>query len=165
MEFIQNTINWIKAEIFEAWLILAFGLFTITTGLLFWKIGTTPGSKALLWPLIFSGVIYAGIASGMLFSNQKRMVEFPQNYQQSKKEFVTAEKKRIEDFQYGYKVSKIVATLFFTMTLIIFWTTKNPTWQGIGIGLSYFALTGLIIDYFSQERADIYYSFVLKALQ
>lgn len=165
MEFIQNTINWIKAEIFEAWLILAFGLFTITAGFLFWKIGSTPGSKALLWPLIISGVIYAGIASGMLFSNQKRMAEFPQSYQQSKKEFVNAEKKRIEDFQYGYKVSKIVATLFFAMTLIIFWTTKNPMWQGIGIGLSYFALTGLMIDYFSQERADIYYSFVLKALQ
>lgn len=165
MELIQHTTNWIKGELFEAKLIVAFGVLTIIAGFLFWKIGTTPNAKALFIPLIVVGAIYSSIGGGMLYSNPKRMIELPQNYQQNKMEFAKSEKKRVDDFQYGYKVSKIVATIFFALTLIIFWTTKNPTWTGIGIALTYFALAGLVVDYFSQERADIYYKEILEALK
>ena len=164
MEFISNTISWIKGELFEGALILSFGIITLVGGFLFWKTGTTPHSKALFLPLMVTGIIYAGIGSGMLMSNQKRMKEFPQNYEQYGKTFIKMEKKRVEGFQYGYTVSKVVASIFFSCTLLIFWFSKNPTWQGIGIGMAYFALAGLIIDYFSQERADIYYTAILKAL-
>nr|WP_322624469.1 hypothetical protein [uncultured Flavobacterium sp.] len=164
MNLSDYTINWIKGELFEAKLILAFGLVTIIAGFLFFKIGTTPNAKALLIPLIVVGAIYSAIGGGMLYSNPKRMIELPQSYRKDKMEFAKSEKKRVNDFQYGYKVSKIVATIFFALTLIIFWTTKNPTWMGIGIALTYFALAGLVVDYFSQERADIYYNAILKAL-
>jgi hypothetical protein len=36
--------------------------------------------------------------------------------------------------------------------------------MGVGIALSYFALAGLVVDYFSQERADIYYNAIIKTL-
>lgn len=152
MELIQHTINWIKGELFEAKLIVAFGIITIIAGFLFWKIGSTPNAKALFIPLLVAGAIYSAIGGGMLYSNPKRMVELPQSYQKDKVEFAKLEKKRVDDFQYGYKVSKIVATVFFLVTLLIFWSTKNPTWMGIGIALTYFALAGLVVDYFSQER-------------
>jgi hypothetical protein len=164
MDFFENTLHWIKAELFEAWFILVFGVITSLGGFLFWKIGTTPGSQSLLWPLVLSGLIYAGIGTGMLVSNQKRLAVFPPLYEQNKSAFVKAEKARVEAFQYGYLVSKIVASVFFAATLFIFWTTKNSVWQGIGIGLSYFAIAGLVIDYFSQERADFYYHTILKYL-
>jgi hypothetical protein len=164
MDFIQNTINWIKGEVFEASLILSFGIITLVGVILLWKIGSTPNSRALLLPFVVTGVIYAGIGSGILVSNQKRIQEFPRSYQQDEKKFILLEKQRVEDFQYAYTISKIVATIFFACTLFIFWYTQSPTWQGIGIGLAYFALAGLVIDYFSQERADIYYNAILKAL-
>lgn len=164
MNLSDYTINWIKGELFEAKVILAFGVVTIIAGFLFFKIGTTPNAKALLVPFIVVGAIYSAIGGGMLYSNPKRMIELPQSYHKNKMEFAKTEKKRVDDFQYGYKVSKIVATIFFALTLIIFWTTKNPIWMGIGIALTYFALAGLIVDYFSQERADIYYNAILKAL-
>ncbi|MDR6195815.1 hypothetical protein [Siphonobacter sp. SORGH_AS_0500] len=164
MELIQHTTTWIKGELFEAKLIVAFGLFSAVMGLLFWKAGHTPNAQALLWPLLVSGIIYLGVGGGMMVSNPKRMVELPQSYRQDKKAFAVSEKKRVDAFQYGYKVSKIVATLFFIVTLLIFWTTKNSTWMGIGIGLSYFAIAGLVVDYFSQERADTYYKAILAAL-
>lgn len=164
MEFIQHTIHWIKGELFEAKLIFAFGFASIVAGFLFWKIGSTPNAKALLIPLVVAGAIYSTIGAGMLYSNSKRMKELPQSYQQDKAAFVKSEKKRVDDFQYGYKGSKIVAAVFFVLTLIIFWTTKNPTWMGIGIGLTYFALAGLVVDYFSQERADAYYKTILASL-
>ncbi|MGJ1265624.1 hypothetical protein ACR78F_03875 [Sphingobacterium spiritivorum] len=164
MNLLDYTTNWIKGELFEAKLIVAFGIITIMAGFLFWKTGETLNAKALFIPLLVVGAIYSAIGAGMLYSNPKRMIELPQSYQQDKVEFAKLEKKRVNDFQYGYKVSKIVATIFFALTLIIFWTTKNPTWMGIGIALTYFALAGLVVDYFSQERADIYYNAILKAL-
>lgn len=165
MNLIDYTTNWIKGELFEAKLIVAFGILTLIAGFLFWKTGTTPNAKALFFPFIMVGAIYSAIGGGMLYSNPKRMIELPQKYEQDKTAFAKSEKKRVDDFQYGYKVSKIVATIFFTLTLIIFWTTKNATWMGIGIALTYFALAGLVIDYFSQERADIYYSEILKEIE
>lgn len=165
MNLIDYTINWIKGELFEAKLIVAFGVLTIIAGFLFWKIGTTAHAKALFIPLIVVGAIYSAIGGGMLYSNPKRMIELPQSYQQNKAEFAKSEKNRVDDFQYGYKISKIVATVFFALTLIIFWTTKNSTWMGIGIALSYFAIAGLVVDYFSQERADIYYNEILKEIE
>lgn len=165
MELIQHTTNWIKGELFEAKLIVAFGIITIIMGFLFWKIGTTPNAKALFIPLLVIGVIYSSIGGGMLYSNPKRMIELPQSYQKDKMEFAKSEKKRVDDFQYGYKVSKIVATVFFLLTLVIFWLTKNPTWMGIGIALTYFGLAGLVVDYFSQERADTYYTEILKEIK
>ncbi len=165
MGLIDYTTNWIKGELFEAKLIVAFGVITIIGAFIFWKIGTTPNARALFIPLIVVGAIYSAIGGGMLYSNPKRMIELPKSYQQDKAAFAKSEKKRVEDFQYGYKISKIVATLFFSLTLIIFWTTKNPTWVGIGITLTYFGLAGLVVDYFSQERADTYYAEVLKEIE
>lgn len=164
MELIQHTIQWIKGELFEARLILIFGIVTILSAFLFWKIGTTPAAKALFIPLLVAGAIYSSIGAGMLYSNPKRMEELPKLYQQDKVAFAKLEKKRVDDFQYGYKISKIVATVFFLATLLIFWTTQHPTWMGIGIGLTYFGLAGLIVDYFSQERAATYYDAILQAL-
>ncbi|WP_394677377.1 hypothetical protein [uncultured Sphingobacterium sp.] len=164
MNLLDYTFDWIKGELFEAKFIVIFGLATMIAGFLFWRFGTTPNAKALFFPLLIVGLIYSAIGGGMLFSNPKRMVELPQKFEQDKQAFAKAEKKRVDDFQYGYKVSKIVATLFFTLTIIIFWITKNPTWMGVGIALSYFALAGLVVDYFSQERADIYYNAIIKTL-
>ncbi len=158
------TINWIKGELFEAKLIVAFGVITIIAGFLFGKIGTTPNAKALFIPLIVVGAIYSAIGGGMLYSNPKRMIELPQSYHRDKEEFAKSEKKRVDDFQYGYVVSKIVATICFALTLIIFWATKNPTWMGIAVALSYFALAGLVVDCFSQERADCYCTEILKEI-
>lgn len=165
MSFYHHTSAWIKGELFEATLVLLFGLLTSIAGYLFWKIGTTPASKAMLIPLVLTGVVYAVIGGGMLVSNSKRVREFEPLFKQGNSTFIRSEKKRVEDFQYGYVISKVVATIFFAATVLIFWLTKSTTWQGIGVGLAVFALAGLVLDYFSQERADIYYKAILNALK
>lgn len=165
MSFFNNTSEWIKGELLEASMILFFGLLTLSISLLFWKIGTTPNAKALFLPLLVVSLVYTAIGGGMLVSNKKRMVELPKVYRENQTAFIQAEKKRVEDFQYGYTISKIVASVCFPLTLLIFWYSKNPTLMGIGIGLSYFAIAGLVIDYFSQERALVYYKAISVALK
>lgn len=165
MEIIQHTVTWIKGELFESKMIIVFGITTIILGILFSKIGTTPNAKSLFYPFLLIGTIYAAIGGNMLYSNTKRMNEMPSLSEQNKTEFAQKEKQRVESFQYQYKISKAVATIFFLATIFIFWFTKNSTWQGIGIGLTLFGLVGLIVDYFSEERAGIYYQEILKILQ
>lgn len=162
MDFFTHTTAWIKGEILEAVLITAFGLVTIAGGFLFWKLGTMPTAKALLMPLVVTGVIYSAIGISMYMSNQKRLTEYEQNYKLDSLSFIKAEKQRVENFQYMYVISKVVATVFFAVTLLLFWFTKNPGLHALGIGLTLFALTGLVVDYFSQERAEIYYQAILK---
>jgi len=164
MNFYTYTSSWIKGELFESKIIFAFGIATIILGFLFSKIGTTPNAKALFIPLLLIGIIYGSIGANMLYSNTKRMKEMPLQFQQEKTTFIKNEKQRVEGFQYQYKISKLVATICFIFSLFIFWYTKNSTWQGIAIGVSYFGLAGLVIDYFSEERASMYYQEILKLM-
>jgi hypothetical protein len=165
MNFFSSTSAWIKGEIFEGILILLFGITIILSGFLFWKFGTTANAKALVMPLILAGIVYAALGGSMYVSNQKRMPAYQQKFGQNQLEFIQSEKKRVEDFQYMYTISKMVATVFFLVTLLIFWLSKNPTWQGWGIGITIFAISGLVVDYFSQERSAIYYKTILEALK
>ena len=162
MDFFTHTTAWVKGEILEALLITAFGLVTLAGGFLFWKLGSVPAAKALLLPLVITGIIYSAIGISMYMSNQKRLTEYEQNYKLDSLSFIKAEKQRVENFQYMYVISKVVATVFFAVTLLLFWFTKNPGLHALGIGLTLFALTGLVVDYFSQERAEIYYQAILK---
>ena len=165
MNFFNSTSAWIKGEIFEAILIFIFGIAIVFCGLLFWKFGEAHNAKSLIIPLLVAGLVYAALGGSMYISNQKRLPAYQQNFSQNKFEFIQSEKKRVEDFQYMYTISKIVATVFFVLTMLIFWFSKNPTWQGWGIGLTIFAISGLVVDYFSQERAEIYYKTILEALK
>ncbi len=73
-------------------------------------------------------------------SNQARQQNFPAQYDKNPAAFVQAEKERIENFQYQYKISKAVATVCFIITLLIFWFNKTPTWQGAVVGFKLFLL-------------------------
>lgn len=165
INFFNDTSAWIKGEIFEAVLIFVFGIITILSGALFWKLGTTPNAKALIIPFVATGIVYAALGGSMYISNHKRMPVYQQSFSESRLEFIRAEKKRVEGFQYMYTISKIVATVFFTLTLLIFWFSKSSMLQGFGIGLTIFAISGLVVDYFSQERAEVYYKAILDALK
>lgn len=165
MNFFNYTTSWIKGEIFEAVFIIIFGALTIVGGFLFWKLGSTPSAKALLFPLAVTGTILLTTGISMYVSNQKRLVEYEQNYTQDNTSFITSEKKRVEDFQYMYPLSKGIATVLFITAILFFWFSKSHTLHAWGIGLSLFGLASLVIDYFSKERADIYYKLIVEALK
>ncbi len=164
MNFYENTLVWIKGELLEGSLVILFSSMTLILGGLFWKFGVSATSKSLIIPMLIIGAIYMSVGITLRTSNTKRMAEFPAQYEANATEFIKAEKERVEAFQYQYNISKAVATAFFIATILIFWLTKSPTWQGIGIGLSYFALAGLVIDFFSEHRAKVYYESILQAL-
>jgi lipoprotein signal peptidase len=95
-----------------------------------------------------------------IVSNNKRLIEFNEAFQKDWKAFLVSEKKRVEDFQYLYKTTIIIAAFSFALAICFFLFTDNHILKAIGLALIVFGLTGLIIDYFSKERADTYYEVI-----
>jgi uncharacterized membrane-anchored protein len=164
MEFVQHSINWSKGEIFEGTIIGAFGLAVLLAGILFFFVGNTSGAKAMLVPLAVLGLFYAFTGISMYQSNQKRIHAYEKSFAEDSAVFVQAEKKRVEDFQYMYTVTNTVAAVFFAVAIVFFFLSLNPHLRAVGIALVVFGLSGLTIDFFSKERADIYYGEIQSEL-
>lgn len=162
MDFTHHTTNWIKGEIFEAIIFGSFGLLIVLCSLLLWKFGETLNSKGLIIPLAVVGVFFFGTAISGISNNNKRLSQFTEAYNTDKSAFIQSEKKRVEDFQYLYKMTIIVASVCFALAIFFFIFPSNHILKAVGIALMIFGLTGLIIDYFSKERADNYYKEITK---
>jgi len=165
MDFLSHSIAWIKGEIFEASLFGAFGLLVIMGSLAFWKFGNTPNAKAVIIPFALVGLFCVAAAISLFISNNKRLAEYPAAYQRNKVEFVLSEKKRVEDFQYLYKMTVIIAAFCFAIGIAFFLFTNNHTFKAIGLALIFFGFIGLFVDYFSKERADIYYKNITTEIE
>ena len=127
MEFLQNTNNWVKGEILEASIIAVFGIIVLLSGVALGKFGTTPNARALLLPLLVVGILLLSFGISLYFSNQKRLSEYKEQFEENTIEFVQQEKKRVEDFQYMYIISKVIATIAFVLAFFAFWFTKSST--------------------------------------
>lgn len=165
MDFIQHTTNWVKGEIFEATFFGSFGLLTIIFSLMFWKFGETLNSKAVIIPFAIVGFFFLATAISGIVSNNKRLKEYKEAFDNDKKAFVISEKKRVEDFQYLYKITIIIAAVSFAVAIGFFTFTDNHILKAIGLALIIFGLTGLVIDYFSKERADTYYKAITTEIE
>lgn len=162
MEFIEHTLNWIRGEIFEAKLILLFGIITLLVAFLFWKTGMTPNAKAMLFPLLIVGIMFIVSGSSMLYSNPKRAVEFSKSFNEDPIELVQAEKKRVENFMTWYPQIRYVAAGLGVLGILIFLFWATPIGRAIGVALLVVTISTFVIDHFSEERANIYYKQINK---
>ena len=154
---IEQTLNWYNGEIFEGKFILGFGISLIIIALIFYFIGNTSGAKALLFPFLVTGFIFICIGTGMIYSNSQKIANVEQNYNQDNQAFINTEIKRVEDFQYLYPMSIGISLVSFLVALGLLYFVKNIHWQAIAIALILFGSAFAVIDYFSKERATIYY--------
>lgn len=164
MDFFEVTSAWVKGEIFEALLSAGFGLVLIVVGLLFWFLGKTPNAQALLIPLLVIGAILSGSGFYNAYANNKKLAVYQLEYQQNKTAFIQAEKARVEGFEGLYTFTKYLATGLFAIALLLFFFVNNRHALAIAIALVLLGFSGLVIDYFSKERADIYYQEIINKL-
>lgn len=165
MDFLQKTTDWVKGEIIDATIFGSIGLLAIVFSLLCWKFGETPNSKAVVIPFAVVGLFLFVTAISGIVNNNKRLKEYQVAFQTDRDSFVVSEKKRVEDFQYLYKITLGVAAVSFAIAIGIFLLTNNAVLKAIGLALIVFGLTGLMIDYFSKKRADIYYKAITTEMQ
>jgi hypothetical protein len=161
---IENTLTWYKGEIFEGKAILLFGIVSVVLAFLFRFWGSTPYAKALLIPLLAVGLMYAIIGGSMIFSNQKKIATVEQSFEENKSTFIESEKKRVEEFQYLYPLSLVISAICFVLSAIFLGFTKNMYLHATAIALAWVGVAFMAIDYFSKERATIYYEQLTNTL-
>jgi glucose uptake protein GlcU len=164
MELIQYTQDWIKGELFEARLITLFSITLIVIALLFYFFGNTPNAKAMLFPLIFVGIIFTSVGVGMLYSNSKRTDEFKLAYQDNPQEFASSEKARCEVFMPWYSTSRWIVSIIGILGVLIFIFWSTPIGRAIGVSLILITLMAFVVDHFSEERANIYYEHITESI-
>jgi hypothetical protein len=165
MEFIEHAIAWCKGEIFEAKLILLFGIIVLVSAFLFFKGGTTPSAKAMLYPLLVVGIMYSAIGGGMLYSNPKRIVEFKQAYAENPTAFIESEKKRTDEFISWYPKTRYIMMVLGVIGILLFLFWAVPIGRAIGISLIIMMLGTFVVDHFSEERAEIYHKHIIESLE
>lgn len=111
----------------------------------------------MLWPLLVIGTIFTTIGTGGIYSNSKKIARIENEYKQDREKFIKREIKRVEDFQYLYPMSIVISLGCFLIALTVLYFTKNIYFHAIAMALILFGMAFAVIDYFSKERAIIYY--------
>ena len=142
-----------------------FGIFTIILAIVFWKIGTTPAAKGMLYPLVFVGLLYSVTGAGMIANNNKRINEYTLAYKNNPTQFVESEKERKEGFISWYPKTRYIFGGLAILGIIfsIYWAT--PIGRAIGISLILMTLATYVVDHFSEERAEVYHKHILEELK
>lgn len=115
--------------------------------------------------MLIVGIIFIAIGGSMGYSNQKTMTTVEQASKENIGEFVTAEKKRVEDFQYLYPLSLSISAVCFVIAVVFLGFMKNHHLHAIAIALTVFGFAFMVIDYFSKERSAIYYKQIINYTQ
>lgn len=165
MGIFEHTTHWVEGELFESLLVVAFGVFLLLLGWAFGKLGETEGARAMFLPILLVGALFAVAGAGNYVSNRIRRPQLEEAHRADPSMFVSSEKERVEKFQILYTITLILAPLLFAAASIIFWRTMDPKWRAAGVALVVLGLSGLVIDFFSKERADIYYGKIQAALE
>ncbi|WP_375584336.1 hypothetical protein [Cyclobacterium xiamenense] len=164
MKFVKHSIQWAKGEVFEGVCIGITGLLVLILASLLWKYGSTENARVLVLPTLGLGILFVLMGSFMVYSNSHRQLSFQQSYDANANQFLLDEKKRVEAFQVLYPTSLSISFACFVATIAAFVWSKNPHFHAVGLALSVFGLSLLIIDYFSKERASVYYAVILQYL-
>jgi membrane glycosyltransferase len=164
MDFVQHAINWCKGEIFEARLILLFGLLTMVCAFLFWRLGTTPNAKAMLFPFLVLGLMFSIMGGGMLNSNPKRTRDFQAAWEENPRAFAESEKERADEFISWYPITRYIAAGIGILGVVLFLLWDTPMGRAIGMALILATLATFVVDHFSEERADTYYEKIVEYL-
>jgi membrane glycosyltransferase len=165
MEFIHHSLNWCKGEIFEGKLSLLFGLIILLVGLSYFKWGTTPYSKAMIWPLVAVAVLAIGVGMYLISTNSNRLVHYQTQFAEHPNAFVQAEKERTEAFISWYPKTQKILFVIMLVGMLGMVLSQGALFRAIGIGLMLFAIYGFVLDHFSEERAAIYHKGIIEHLK
>jgi len=164
MEFINHTLNWCKGEIFEGKMSFLFGIIILLVSLAYWKWGSTPYAKTMVWPLLIVALFAMGAGIYLVTANQKRIVEYQTLFKNNPTEFIENEKQRTEDFITWYPITQKIFFGVMVIGLLCMILSHNRVIRAIGIGLMLLAFYVIVLDHFSEERAETYYTKIIEQL-
>ena len=137
-------------------LLAAAGVIVLILAAGLWRFAPTATGQALSFPLTVVGGLFliAGVIGYV--GTDARLDAFAATYAADPAAFVQAEIQRVARFQRLYTATVIGASAAFTGAVLIFALSEHPGLRAVAVCLVLVGLTGLVIDMFSQERANRY---------
>ncbi len=153
---LDHAIVWQRGEAFEMLLLSAVGVAVLILAAGLWRYAPTAMGQALPLPLAAVGLLFliAGIIGSL--GTQARLDALEAAFVADPVAFVQAETVRVTAFQSLYTYTLIGAAVSFAIAVLIFALSEHHMLRAIAVSLALVGLTGLVVDMFSQERANRY---------
>lgn len=165
MNFIQHTITWCQGEILEGKVIVIYALTLIISSIFILPMTHISNSKFLIIPLLLSALIFLMVGGSLIFKNPQRMKVYQQSFLENPIEFIKSEKKRTDEFMSWYPKTAWVLIIVFTVALFMLIFIGSSSIRYFCLVILLFCLSGLVIDYFSKARAEIYSNYIHKEIE
>ena len=157
MDFIEYTRKWFEGEIFEDYAMVGAGVVMLVLTFAVWRFGASDSTRAIWIPMLLVALLHAAGGASLAINNHHRLTQFEKQYQeQPVEQFVQSEKARVDGFMGIYLMTIVVAAILFVAGTCMFAFCPALWLRGTALVLIYLALSGLVIDYFSKDRALVY---------
>jgi len=164
MASFSYTQQWIYGEITEGFAVMAGGAFVLICAGLFWKYAFNSHAKAVILPFTVFALVLIASSIVMVLNNYQRLDKFQLAQEQDKIQFIYTEKKRVEGFMTWYRYTYMGASIAIILALVIFTAWAEPVPRAWSFVLLMLGFAALMIDYFSEHRAIIYQSQLVKLI-
>ena len=157
MDFIEYTRKWFEGEIFEDYAMVGAGVVMLVLTFAVWRFGASDSARAIWIPMLLVALLHAAGGASLAINNHHRLAQFEKQYQEQPiEQFVQSEKARVDGFMGIYPMTIVVAAILFVAGTCMFAFCPALWHRGTALVLIYLALSGLVIDYFSKDRALVY---------
>ena len=157
MDFIEYTRKWFEGEIFEDYAMVGTGVVMLVLTFAVWRFGASDSARAIWIPMLLVALLHAAGGASLAINNHHRLAQFEKQYQEQPiEQFVQSEKARVDGFMGIYPMTIVVAAILFVAGTRMFAFCPALWLRGTALVLIYLALSGLVIDYFSKDRALVY---------
>jgi hypothetical protein len=157
MEILKLSIDWAKAEVFSAKILLLLSLLFFLAVLGFWQLGKTAMARAFVFPMFVAGVLVVAVAAGLYFANFPRIKGFETSYNVDAKAFVQKETARTAKSQHDLALVFKVLPLIIVAAALLIVFAGGPLWRAIGITTIALMTVLMFIDSNTDARNTAYH--------
>ena len=141
-----------KAEMI---LILSVAVLFLVAAALLLRSGE-PFARGLSFPMIATALLFSAVAVPLLIRDIPKRAELVLRAQTDAAAVRAEEDPRLDKVIAGYPVYRYVYLAALAAAFAMLILLKAPLWQGLAIGLLFFAAEGYVIDHYSEARARAY---------
>lgn len=163
MDILKLATDWAKAELFSSKFFIVFAILFIIVAIVFYQLGKTEMARAFVTPTLVTGILLLIVGGGLLYSNQKRINEFPVQYEADAANFVQSEIERAEKTikEFG-NVFKVIPAIVAICALLIIFIDK-PVWKAAYIATIAMMVVIMAVDINSKARMEQYHKSLIES--
>lgn len=165
MSFIEHTIAWCQGEILEGKIIVIYALTLMILSIFILPMTHLSNSKFLIIPLLLSALIFLMVGGSLIFKNPQRIKVYQQSFLENPIEFIKSEKKRTDEFMRWYPKTAWALIIISALALFTWIFVESVSIHYLCFVILLFCFSGLVIDYFSKARAQVYLDHIHKEIE